>query len=70
MNVIKSYLIPYLINVKEAELMVIKKANDFISFKFEDIKFLDVMKFFGGATSLDSFHKAYKASETKKVFPF
>ena len=33
-NLIKSYLTPYLINDKEAEPMVIKKANDFISFKF------------------------------------
>ena len=65
LNLIKSYLIPYLINDKEAEPMVIKKANDFISFKFGDIQFLDIMKFLGGATSLDSFLKAYKAGETK-----
>ena len=70
LNLIKSYLIPYLINDKEAEPMVIKKANEIISFKFRDIQFLDVMKFFGGATSLDSFLKAYKASETKKFFPY
>ena len=44
LNLIKSYLIPYLINDKEAEPMVIKKANDFISFKFGDIKFLDILK--------------------------
>ena len=50
--------------------MVIKKANDFISFKFEDIQFLDIMKFLGGATTLDSFLKAYKASETKGFFPY
>ena len=70
LNLIKSYLIPYLINDKEAEPMVIKKANEFISFKFRDIQFLDVMKFFGGATSLDSFLKAYKASETNGFFPY
>ena len=27
------------------------------------------MKFLGGATTLDSFLKAYKASETEKIFP-
>ena len=70
LNLIKSYLIPYLINDKEAEPIVIKKANDFISFKFGDIQFLDIMKFLGGATSLDSFLKAYKASETKGFFPY
>ena len=70
LNLIKSYLIPYLIIDKEDELMVIKKTNDFISFKFGDIQFLDIMKFLGGATSLDSFPKAYKASETKGFFPY
>ena len=65
LNLIKSYLIPYLIFEKEIESTVIKKANDFISFKFGDVQFLDIMKFLGGATALDSFLKTYKASETK-----
>ena len=69
LNLIKSYLIPYLIRDKEQETSVIKKANDFISFKFGDVQFLDIMKFLGGATTLDSFRKAYKASETKGFFP-
>ena len=60
LKLIKSYLIPYLINDKETEPMVIKKANDFISFKFGDIHFLDIMKFLGGTTSLDSFIKTYE----------
>ena len=59
LNLIKSYLIPYLICDKEQETSVIKKANDFLSFKF-----------LGGATTLDSFLKAYKASETKGFFPY
>ena len=70
LNLIKSYLIPYLIRDKEQETSVIKKANDFISFKFGDVQFLDIMKFLGGATTLDSFLKAYKASETKGFFPY
>ena len=49
--------------------MVIKKANHFVSFKFGDIQLLDVMKFLGGATSLDTFLKAYKTKETKIFFP-
>ena len=44
---IKSYLIPFLIREKEQEASVIKKANDFISFKFGDLQFLDIMKFPG-----------------------
>ena len=53
LNLIKPYLIPYLICDKEIEPTVIKKANDFISFKFGDAQFLDIMKFLGGATTLD-----------------
>ena len=64
-NLVKSYLIPYLINEKEIEPSVIKKANDFVSFKVGDVQLLDIMKFLGGATTLDSFLKAYKASEMK-----
>ena len=68
LNFIKIYLIPYLICDKEIESIVIKKANDFISFKFGDVQFLDIMMFLGGAITLDSFLKAYKASETKGFF--
>ena len=70
LNLIKSYLIPCLICDNEIEPTVIKKANDFISFKFGDVQFLDIMKFLGGATTLDLFLNAYKASETKGFFPY
>ena len=69
-NVIKSYLIPYLINEREIEPSVIKKANGFVSFKFGDVQLLDIMKFLGGATTLDSFLKAHKTSEMKGYFPY
>ena len=68
-NLIKSYLIPYLINEEEIEPSVIKKANDFVSFKFGDVHFLDLLNFLGGANNLDSFLKAYKAREMKGYFP-
>ena len=70
LNLIKAYLIPYLIRDKEQDTSVINKANDFISLKFGDVQFLDIMKLLGGATTLDSFLRAYKASETKVFFPF
>ena len=57
LNLIKSYLKPHLILDKEQETSVIKKANDFKSLKFEGVQFLDIMKFLGGATTLDSFLK-------------
>ena len=70
LNLIKSYLLPFLVNERDIEHTIIKKANQFISFKFSDIQLLDIMNFLGGATSLDSFLKAYKTSETKGFFPY
>ena len=87
LNLIKSYLLPILVNERDNESTVIKKANQFISFNFGDIQLLDIISanqlisykigdnqdiknFLGGATSLDSFLKAYKTSETKGFFPY
>ena len=69
-NLIKSYLLPILINERNMEPTVIKKANQFVSFKFGDVQLLDIMNFLGGPTSLDSFLKAYKTAETKGFFPY
>ena len=69
-NLIKSCLLPILVNEREIESTVIKKANQFVSFKFGDIQLLDILNFLGGATSLDSFLKAYKTKETKGFFPY
>ena len=41
-----------------------------MSFKFGDVQLLVIMNFPGGATSLDSFLKAYKTAETKGFFPY
>ena len=57
-NLIKSYLLPILVNERDIEPTIIKKANQFVSFKFGDNQLLDIMNFLGGATSLDSFLKA------------
>ena len=67
-NLIKSYLLPILINERNMEPTVIKKANQFVSFKFGDVQLLYIMNFLGGATSLHSFLKAYKTAETKGFF--
>ena len=69
-NLIKSYLLPKLVNERQIEPTVIRKANQFVSFKFGDVQLLDTMKFLGGATSLDSFLKTYKTEETKGFFPY
>ena len=68
-NLIKSYLSPILINERNMEPTVIKKANQIVSFKIGDVQLLDFMNFLGGATILDSFLKAYKTSETEGFFP-
>ena len=52
LNQIKAYLIPLLVSEREIELTVIKKANQYISFKFGNVQFLDIMNFLGGATRL------------------
>ena len=69
-NLIKSYLLPILVNERPIEPTVIKKANQFVSFKFGDVQLLDIMNFLGGATSLDWFLKAYKTDEAKSFFPY
>ena len=69
-NLIKSYLLPILVNERDTELTVIKKANQFIAFNFGDLQLLDIMNFLGGATSIDSVLKAYRTSETKRFFPY
>ena len=70
LNFIKSYLLLALVNERDIHPTVIKKANQFISFKFGDIQILAIKNFLGGATSLDSFLKAYRTSETKGFFPY
>ena len=68
-NLIKLYLLSILVNERQIEPAVIKKANQFVFFKFGDVQLLDIMNFPGGATSLDSFLKAHKTEETKNFSP-
>ena len=69
-NLIKSYLLTIPVNERDIEPTVIKKSNQFVSFKFGDIQLLDIMNFLGVAISLDSFLKTYKTKETKGFFPY
>ena len=48
----------------------VRKANQFVSFKFGDIQLHDIMNVFGGATSLESFLRTYKTKQTKGFFPY
>ena len=67
---IKSYLLPILANERIIEPTVIRKANQFVSFKFGETPILDIMNFLGGANSLDFFLKAYTTKETKGFFSY
>ena len=69
LNLTKSYLLLYLIHERDIQPTVIKKANHFVSLN-GDVQFLDILNFLGGSTSLDSFLKPYKTSETKRFFPY
>ena len=68
-KMIKSYLFPILVNEQQIEPAVIKKSNKFVFFKLGDVQLLDIMNILGGATSLDSFLKAYNTEETKGFSP-
>ena len=65
-----SFFLPILINGQDFEHVVNKNANQYISVKFGDIQFPDIMSFLGGATSPHSFLKAYETSETKRFFHY
>ena len=69
-NLIKSYLLTILVTERQIETAVIKKPVKFVSFMLGDVQLLDIMNILGGATSLDSFLKAYKTEETKGFFPY
>ena len=47
-----------------------KNANQFVSFKFGDVRLLDILQFLRRATSLNSFLKAFTTSETNGYFPW
>ena len=45
LNLIKSYLLPNLVDERNNEHSVNKKANQFISKNFRDVQLLDIMNF-------------------------
>ena len=67
-NKIKGCLLLLLVNERKIEPVVMKKANQFVSFKFEDLQLLNILNFLRGALSLGSLLKAYKTSATKESF--
>ena len=68
LKLIKSFLLPFLVNERENEPTVINKANQFISFKFCVIRLLDILNFLGAATSLIHSSRHTKL-QNQKTFP-
>ena len=64
-KLIKSYLLPILIKERQIEPTVIKKANQFASFKFGDVQLLDIMNFFVGLLILTRCSKLTKQKKLK-----
>ena len=67
-KLIKSYWLIVFVNERKIEPIVIRKSNQFVSFKFGDVQLVDILICLGAATRLKYFLKAYKASETEKFF--
>ena len=60
-------MVPILVNERDIEPIVIKKANQFISFKFGDFQLLDIMNFFAEQQDLiDSWR--HTKLQKQKVF--
>ena len=65
LSLFKSFLLPILLNERDIDPTVIKKANEFVSCKFGDIQLLDIMNLLGGATSLDFFSEPTRLTKQK-----
>ena len=66
-NLIKSCWLSILVSERHVEPIVIEKANQFVSFKFDIFQFLNILNLLDGATNPDSLLKAYKTSDTRGV---
>ena len=66
LNFKKSFLLPILLDERDIEPAVTKKATHFISFKYSILG----INIPGGASHLDSTLKAPKTSETKRSFTY
>ena len=67
-NLIESCLLPLYVNEQGIKPMVIKKANQFVHFKFGDVDLLDKLNFLRESTSVDSSLKALKLQRRKDFF--
>ena len=64
----KSFLLLLLVNEREIDLIVIKKTNQFVSFRFGHFQQLILLIKLEGGTRPDSFQEALRTSEPKGFF--
>ena len=67
-NFNRSSLLPVVVKERNFESDVLRKANQFLSFKSGNVQLLDVLKNLGAGANLDSFLKAYKIAEIKGIY--
>ena len=68
-NLIKSYLLPFPVNDRDIEPTVIKKANQFVCFKFGDIQLLDIINLLGVPQALTLSLKLTRPKRQRVSFP-
>ncbi|XP_072016392.1 uncharacterized protein [Amphiura filiformis] len=68
-NLVKQYLLPYLVENEPVEHLV-KKTNNYMSINTDHLSFLDVTNFLAPGCSLDQFLRAFECSLQKGVFPY
>ena len=69
-NLMKNYLLPLVAIERGFEPIVIKKASEFVAFRFGDIQLLNILNSLGGTTNHDFFFKTHNTSEVKHFFPY
>ena len=68
-NLIKSYLLPILVNQRQIEPAVIKKANQFVFLRFGDVQLLDIINFLVELLVLTHSSKLTKQKKLKTFSP-
>ncbi|XP_072172025.1 uncharacterized protein [Diadema setosum] len=68
-NTIKKYLYPALLS-SDPITFVVKRNNNHMAVKTENLKFLDILNYLAPGFSYDSFLKAYHCAQKKGFFPY
>ena len=69
LNVLKKFLIPYLVRHGGVKFCV-KRGQSYLALRTEKLKFLDISNFLAAGSSYAGFLKAYGCAENKGFFPY